>query len=145
MIFFRDVISLLARVFILLIDTATQKEVPMKNIWKKLSVQFLRYAIELLHVKPLSTQRLASFLIHLCLSCLFGYNLLPFANFLKLTKTYKFMWFYNSDINKRYIWEFRPVKVIMNIVWHWKWATYINLFIWRKNHSAWFVSKCQPP
>ena len=43
-----DVISLLARVFILLIDTATQ-EVPMKNIWKKLSVQFLRYAIELLH------------------------------------------------------------------------------------------------
>ena len=30
-IFFRDVISLLARVFILLIDTATQ-EVPMKNI-----------------------------------------------------------------------------------------------------------------
>ena len=44
------VISLLARVFILLIDTATQ-EVPMKNIWKKLSVQFLRYAIELLHVK----------------------------------------------------------------------------------------------
>ena len=48
--FFRDVISLLARVFILLIDTATQ-EVPMKNIWKKLSVQFLRYAIKLLHVK----------------------------------------------------------------------------------------------
>ena len=47
---FRDVISLLARVVILLIDTATQ-EVPMKNIWKKLSVQFLRYAIELLHVK----------------------------------------------------------------------------------------------
>ena len=50
LIFFRDVISLLARVFILLIDTANQ-EVPMKNIWKKLSVQFLRYAIELLHVK----------------------------------------------------------------------------------------------
>ena len=50
LIFFRDVISLLARVFILLIDTATQ-EVPMKNIWKKLSVQFLKYAIELLHVK----------------------------------------------------------------------------------------------
>ena len=49
-IFFRDVISLLTRVVILLIDTATQ-EVPMKNIWKKLSVQFLRYAIELLHVK----------------------------------------------------------------------------------------------
>ena len=49
-IFFHNVISLLARVFILLIDTATQ-EVPMKNIWKKLSVQFLRYAIELLHVK----------------------------------------------------------------------------------------------
>ena len=47
---FRDVISLLAQVFILLIDTATQ-EVPMKNIWKKLSFQFLRYAIELLHVK----------------------------------------------------------------------------------------------
>ena len=47
---FRDVISLLARVFILFIDTATQ-EVPMKNIWKKLSVQFLRYAIDLLHVK----------------------------------------------------------------------------------------------
>ena len=47
---FRDVISLLARVFIVLIDTATQ-EVPIKNIWKKLSVQFLRYAIELLHVK----------------------------------------------------------------------------------------------
>ena len=38
---FRDVISLLAWVFILLIDTATQ-EVPMKNIWKKLSVQFLK-------------------------------------------------------------------------------------------------------
>ena len=50
MIFFRDVISLLARVVILLIDTATQ-EVPMKNILKKLSVQCLRYAIELLHVK----------------------------------------------------------------------------------------------
>ena len=50
LIFFRDVISLLARVVILLIDTATQ-EVPMKNIWIKLSVQFLRYAIELLHVK----------------------------------------------------------------------------------------------
>ena len=50
LIFFRDVIALLARVFILLIDTATQ-EVPMNNIWKKLSVQFLRYAIELLHVK----------------------------------------------------------------------------------------------
>ena len=33
--------------FILLIDRATQ-EVPMKTIWKKLSVQFLRYAIELL-------------------------------------------------------------------------------------------------
>ena len=49
-IFFRDVISLLARVFILLIDTAAQ-EVHMKNIWKKLSVQFLRYAIALLHVK----------------------------------------------------------------------------------------------
>ena len=49
-IIFRDVISLLARVFILLIDTATQ-EVPMKNICKKLSVQFLKYAIELLHVK----------------------------------------------------------------------------------------------
>ena len=36
-----NVISLLARVFILLIDTATQ-EAPMKNIWKKMSVQFLR-------------------------------------------------------------------------------------------------------
>ena len=36
--------------FLLLIDTATQ-EVPLKNIWKKLSVQFLRYAIQLLHVK----------------------------------------------------------------------------------------------
>ena len=33
--FLRDVIYLLARVFILLIDTATQ-EVPLKNIWKKL-------------------------------------------------------------------------------------------------------------
>ena len=50
LIFFRDVISLLARVVILLSDTATQ-EVPMTNIWKKLSVHFLRYAIELLHVK----------------------------------------------------------------------------------------------
>ena len=48
--FFHDVIYLLARVFILLIDTATQ-EVHKKNIWNKLSVQFLRYAIELLHVK----------------------------------------------------------------------------------------------
>ena len=46
LIFFRDVISLLARVVILLIDTATQ-EVPMTNIWNKLSVQFMRYAIEL--------------------------------------------------------------------------------------------------
>ena len=97
------------------------------------------------YVGPLSIQRLASFLIHLCLSCFFGYNLLPYATFLKLRKTYQFMWVYNSDIHKRYIWEFRPVKVILNIVWHWKWATYINLFIWRKNHSAWFVSKCQPP
>ena len=51
LILFRDVISLLARVFfLLLIDTATH-EVPMKNIWKKLSVQFLIYVIELLHVK----------------------------------------------------------------------------------------------
>ena len=48
--FFRDIISLLTLVFILLIDTATQ-EVPMKNIWEKLSVQFLRYTIALLHVK----------------------------------------------------------------------------------------------
>ena len=32
LIFFRDVISLLARVVILLIDTATTQEVPMKNI-----------------------------------------------------------------------------------------------------------------
>ena len=40
---FRDVIYLLARVyFYFLIDMATQ-EVPMKYIWKKLSVQFLRY------------------------------------------------------------------------------------------------------
>ena len=39
---FCDVISLLARVFIFLIDRVTQ-EVPMTNIWKKLSVQFLRY------------------------------------------------------------------------------------------------------
>ena len=31
----RDIISLLARVFIFLIDKATQ-EFPMKNIWKKL-------------------------------------------------------------------------------------------------------------
>ena len=50
LIFFRDLISLLARVVILLIDTATQ-EVHMKNIWKTLSVQFLRYANELFHVK----------------------------------------------------------------------------------------------
>ena len=50
--FFVTSFSLLARVFVLLIDTAAQ-EVPMKNIWKKLSVyvQFLRYAIQLLHVK----------------------------------------------------------------------------------------------
>ena len=34
----------------IIIDTATQ-EVPMKHILKKLSVQFLRYAIELLYVK----------------------------------------------------------------------------------------------
>ena len=54
--FCRDVISLLARVVILLIDTATQ-EVPMKNIWKKLSVQFLRYAIALLHVKRRKCQK----------------------------------------------------------------------------------------
>ena len=45
------------RVVILLIDTATQ-EVPMKNIWRKLSVQFLRYAIELLHVKRRTRQKL---------------------------------------------------------------------------------------
>ena len=56
LIFFRDVISLLARVIILLIDTATQ-EVPMNNIWKKLSVQLLRYAIELLHVKRRTRQK----------------------------------------------------------------------------------------
>ena len=42
LIFFRDVISLLARVFILLIDTATQG-LPMKNICKKLSVQFFSF------------------------------------------------------------------------------------------------------
>ena len=54
---YRDVISLLARVVILLIDTATQ-EIPMKNIWKKLSVQFLRYAIELLHVKRRTCHKL---------------------------------------------------------------------------------------
>ena len=47
---FRDVISVLARVFILLIYATTQG-LPMKNIWKKLSVQFFRYAIQLLHVK----------------------------------------------------------------------------------------------
>ena len=40
--FSRDVISLLARVFIFLIDRAI-KEVPMKNIWRKLLVLFLRY------------------------------------------------------------------------------------------------------
>ena len=57
LIFFRDVISLLARVFILLIDTATQ-EVPMKNIWKKSSVQFLRYASEVLHVKRRTCHKL---------------------------------------------------------------------------------------
>ena len=39
---FRDVICLLARVFVFLIDRTTQ-EVTMKNIWKTLSVQFLRY------------------------------------------------------------------------------------------------------
>ena len=47
---FRDVISLLARVFclvIFLIDMDAQ-DVHKKNISKKLSVQFLRYAIELL-------------------------------------------------------------------------------------------------
>ena len=91
---------------------------------------------------PLSTQRLASFLIHLCLSCFFWIQFAPLRQFLK---TYQFMWAYNSDIHKRYIWEFRPVKVIMNIVWHWKWATCINLFIWRNNHRAWFGSKCQHP
>ena len=51
-IFFRDVISLLARVFILLIDTATQ-EVPMKNIWKTLSGQFTPlncYMLNVAHV-----------------------------------------------------------------------------------------------
>ena len=53
--FFRDVISLLARVVILLIDTATQ-EVPMKNILKKLSVQFWDtllncYMLNVAHVK----------------------------------------------------------------------------------------------
>ena len=41
---FRDVISLLARVFIFLIDRATQ-EVPMINIWNTLLVQFLRYTL----------------------------------------------------------------------------------------------------
>ena len=40
-VFVRDVISLLARDFIFIIDRATQ-EVPMKNIWKKLSFLFLR-------------------------------------------------------------------------------------------------------
>ena len=57
LIFCRDVISLLARVVILLIDTATQ-EVPMKHILKKLSVQFLRYAIELLYVKHRTCHKL---------------------------------------------------------------------------------------
>ena len=42
---------------ILLIDTATQ-EVPMKHILKKLSVQFLRYAIELLYVKRRTCHKL---------------------------------------------------------------------------------------
>ena len=45
---FRDVISLLARVFIFLFDRATQ-EVPMQNIWKKLyGPDFEIYAIKLL-------------------------------------------------------------------------------------------------
>ena len=39
----------IARVFILLIDTATQ-EVPMKNIWKKLSVQFFEIRHWMLNV-----------------------------------------------------------------------------------------------
>ena len=39
---FLGVISLLARILIFIIDRATL-EVPMQNIWKKLSVQFLRY------------------------------------------------------------------------------------------------------
>ena len=57
LIFLRDVISLLAQVFILLIDTATQ-EVPRNFFWKKLSVQFLRYAIQLLHVKRCTRHKL---------------------------------------------------------------------------------------
>ena len=48
LICFRDVISLLARVAILLIDTATQ-EVPMKTFER--NCQSSLYAIQLLHVK----------------------------------------------------------------------------------------------
>ena len=52
-IFFRDVISLLARVFIFLIDRATQ-EVPIKNILKEIVRHkfFEIYAIELLSSLP---------------------------------------------------------------------------------------------
>ena len=55
-IFFRDVISLLARVFIFLIDRATQ-EVPIKiykKYWKKIVCHkfFDIYAIELLGSLP---------------------------------------------------------------------------------------------
>ena len=52
-IFFRDVISLLARVFIFLIDRATQ-EVPMQKILEKIVGHkfFEIYAIELLGSLP---------------------------------------------------------------------------------------------
>ena len=40
-----------ARPSFYIINWYATQEVPMKNIWRKLSVQFLRYAIELLHVK----------------------------------------------------------------------------------------------
>ena len=58
---------------------------------KWLQAAILNQKFKLKQLRTLSTQRLASFLIHLCLSCFFGYNLLPNANFLKLTKTYQFM------------------------------------------------------
>ena len=53
-IFFRDVISLLARVFIFLIDRATQERSSHKKYWKKIVCHkfFEIYAIELLGSLP---------------------------------------------------------------------------------------------
>ena len=49
-----------------------------------------------IHYRHIFSVRASIVITHtLCLSCFFGYYLLPYANFLKLTKTYQFMWVYH--------------------------------------------------